>query len=361
MQDEERRDDAADDTPEDGPTTPHETPNDTAEDRGDGYDIAGVALGVLSPEEAAAVLAAAENDPTLAKDLAELQAVVAELAHLAPSTSINRGRSAGIRSRLVTRAAASRAGRPVTRQGGPFAATPPRGTEVERIFPAPSQAQPAERPGGRPDRRETMRLSTERRTEERPVPAELERRGRFWKRALGVLAAAAVILSAAGIYALWHERDTREATSAAAAVATANIATHDSLYRTVDSLRTLLAQRDSMVAALRNPRTRVVDLASYMPPAPPGRAFWDQSHQHLMITITGLKPPDPGRTYQLWVMARGHTEPMSAGTFTPDATGRAEMTSEVPVDPNGLRRVVVTDEPEGGSQLPTGKVLFAGR
>jgi anti-sigma-K factor RskA len=323
---------------------------------------------VLSPEEAAAVLAAAENDPALADNLAELQAVVAELARMAPSASINRGRSAGIRSRLVSRAAASGEGRPATRQGGPLASvTPPRSRPAVEKMVTPAHPQPAwpgsaERPGGRPERRETPRVSTERRTESQPVPASMERRGRFWKRTLGVLAAAAVLLSAAGIYALWHERDAREAApSAAAAIATANIATHDSLYRTVDSLRTQLAQRDSLITALRSPGTRIMDLASYMPPAPPGRAFWDPSHQHLMITITGLKPPDPGRTYQLWVMARGHAEPMSAGTFTPDSTGRAEMTSEIPVEPNRLRRVVVTDEPMGGSPAPTGHVLFAGR
>lgn len=359
MADEQRRDDAADEVPDDAMHAADGSPMDDADDGDDQHDVAGAALGVLSPEEAAAVLAAAENDPALAKDLAELQAVVAELARMGPSATINRGRSAGIRSRLVTRAAASRAGRPVTRQAGPLSSiTPSRGVPAAETVAPP--AHPPERPGGRPDRRETQRVSTERRTMEVPIPPTMERRGRFWKQALAGLAAAAVLLSAAGIYALWRERDSREATNAAA-VASATIATHDTLYRAVDSLRAQLAQRDSLIAALRSPRTRVVDLASYMPPAPPGRAFWDASHQHLMITIVGLRAPDPGRTYQLWVMQRGEPEPMSAGTFTPDSTGRAEMTMDVPVEPNRLRRVVVTDEPMGGSAQPTGHILFAGR
>ena len=104
-----------------------------------------------------------------------------------------------------------------------------------------------------------------------------------------------------------------------------------------------------------------MDLASYSPPTPPGRAFWDQSRQHLMVSIDGLKQPDPGRTYQLWVMARGHTQPMSAGTFMPDSAGHAEMASEVSVEPGRLRRVAVTAEPMGGSPAPTGVILLASR
>jgi len=322
-----------------------------------GYDAAGAALGVLSPDEAAAVLAAAQDDPALANDLAEFQAVVAELARMGPSVSINRGRSAGIRSRLVSRAAATRAGRPVPRLSGPIAlsAISRPNSEPEK---GPTMQAP---PGGAPERRGTTRLSTERRTGANPVTPAIERRGRFWKRTLGVLAVAAIVLTAAGIFQLWRERDVRGGGSAAAAVAATSIATHDSLFQTVLVLREQLAKRDSMIAALRNPRTRVVDLASYSPPAPPGRAFWDQSRQHLMLSMNGMKAPAAGRTYQLWVMARGHAQPISAGTFMPDSSGRADMTMPVPIEPGQLRRVAITEEPMGGSQAPTGTILFASR
>lgn len=321
-----------------------------------GYDTAGAALGVLSPEEAAAVLAAAERDPMVASELAELQAVVAELSRTGPVVSINRGRSAGIRSRLVTRAAASRAGRPVTRQSGPLASiTLTRASnDVEKGVAAPTP------PLGRSERRGSPRLNTERRGTSLPVPPSTERRGRFWKRTLGVLAAAAVVLTAAGVFQLWRDRDVR-GTTTAASIAVSSIATHDTLFQTVLTLRDELAQRDSMIAALRNPRTRVVDLASYAPPSPPGRAFWDQGHQHLTLSINNLKAPAPGRTYQLWVIASGHSAPISAGTFAPDSAGRAEMTMHVRVEPGRLRRVVVTNEPMGGSPAPTGAILFAGR
>lgn len=346
-------DDMRDETADDGDAYEADAPDvsDT------GYDTAGAALGVLSPEEAAAVLAAAQNDPALANDLAEFQAVVAELARMGPSAAINRGRSAGIRSRLVSRAAASRVGRPVPRQSGPIALSTINRPSGEFEKGAAMQTPP----GGRPERRGTTRLSTERRTGANPVIPAVERRGRFWKRTLGALAVAAVVLTAVGIFELWRERDVRGGGSAAASIAATSIATHDSLFQTVLTLREQLAKRDSMIAALRNPRTRVVELASYAPPTPPGRAFWDQSHQHLMLTIDGMKPPAEGRTYQLWVMARGHSQPISAGTFMPDSSGRAEMTMPVPVEPGRLRRVAITEEPMGGSLAPTGTILFASR
>lgn len=354
--DAEERDREQDEQAEQDEQEPFGAGEDGSEVRGTGYDTAGAALGVLSPEEAAAVLAAAENDPTVARELAELRAVVAELARLTPSEPINRGRSAGIRSRLVSRAAASRAGRPVPRHSGPLPLVPPNRASSDVEKGSSTQAPPP----GRPDRHGTPRMSTERRTSTEPVPPAIERRGRFWKRMLTGLAAAAVILTGAGIIELWRGRDTRGAT-AAAAVATSAIATHDTLFRTVLDLRDELARRDSLIAALRDPRTRVVDLASYAPPTPPGRAFWDQRHQHLMLSIDGMKPPTPGHTYQLWVFARGRSRPISAGTFVPDSTGRAAMTMAVPVESDRLRRVAITEEPMGGSPVPTGLILFASR
>lgn len=256
----------------------------------------------------------------------------------------------------MSRAAAAGEARPTPRRGVPLASV-----ASPRPTPDAERSRTSTPPAGQPERRLTPRANTERRTESQPVPPPLERRGRFWKRTLGVLAAAAVVLTAAGIFELWRDRDTRGGTSPAAIVATSAIATHDSLYRTVLDLRDALARRDSMIAMLRNPRTRVIDLASFAPPTPPGRAFWDQSGQHLMLSIDGLKAPDPGHTYQLWVMARGHPAALSAGTFMPDSTGRAEMMSQVPVEPGRLRRVAVTEEPMGGSPAPTGVILFEGR
>ena len=91
-------------------------PTDAAEPR---YDVAGAALGALTTTEEASLYAAAAVDPTVSAELAAMEAVAAELARLAPGVLMNRGRSAGIRSRLVARAAATHAGRPVSKSAVP--------------------------------------------------------------------------------------------------------------------------------------------------------------------------------------------------------------------------------------------------
>lgn len=349
--------------PTDGGDQPTVPPDSDVFDGDSAYDATEAALGLLSPDEAAAMLAAAEHDPGLASELADFQAVVAELARLAPPVPINRGRSAGIRSRLLTRAAASRAGRPVTRQTGPL--------EASAMFGAPSGAPAAAAaPASSPSRQTSPRgvprvtgsqpaVRTERPAAERaPERVERRRHPRHWGRTLGWLAAAATVITAAGIFALWRERNVREP----AAVATAPApAVANPLVTTVMHLRAELAQRDSTIASMMSPNTRVIELASYSPPAPSARVFWDQKTQRWTLCVNGLKQPATGRTYQMWIIARGKPQPMSAGTFMPDSVGWALMSATAPVMPGRLRRVAITEEPDGGSEYPTGPILFAGK
>ena len=44
----------------------------------------------------------------------------------------------------------------------------------------------------------------------------------------------------------------------------------------------------------------------------------------------------------------------------PDSTGSAVVASRHPMGPGTLRRVAVTEEPDGGMSAPTGAVVFAG-
>ena len=63
-----------------------------------------------------------------------------------------------------------------------------------------------------------------------------------------------------------------------------------------------------------------------------------------------------GRVYQLWLI-EGNNAPVSAGTFTVDATGTGQI---VLASANTGSTFAVTDEPEGGSPGPTTPVLVAG-
>lgn len=317
------------------------------------YDVSGAALGALDPAEEADLYAAASVDPAVSAELAAMEAVSAELALLAPVTPMNRGRSAGIRSRLIARAAATHAGRPVpkvtvpdgehhaTRSATRPAVTRPAASPPHRPHaPAPSAASgaaAARRPTG------THRVMQF----ERQQPAGL---GRVIG---GVALAAAVLIAAFGIYT-WRSNAVARSAATAVAVPDSSAATQ------LASLRAAIAQKDSIIATLTGMHTRVIDLVSVSTADPMGRVFWDQDQHTFVMYASNLKPPPTGKTYQVWLIARGGAAPVSAGTFMPDSAGSAVMTTRNPMEPGALRRVAVTEEAGGGATAPTGPVLFSG-
>jgi hypothetical protein len=327
-------------------------------DDGSGYDVSGAALGALDPTEDADLYAAASVDPAVSAELAAMEAVSAELARLAPETPMNRGRSAGIRSRLVARAAATRTGRPVSR-----AAAPEEG-EHHVVRPA---ARPVSRPASHhPAAAASYRLHSsapsggaaaaarhEAGAHHVIIPFERPQRPGLGRIVGGLALAAAVAVAAFGIYTF---RSNSVSTPAGASAA----AQDSSLAAQVASLRASVAQKDSVIAGLTGMHTRVIDLVSVSSADPMGKVFWNQEQQTFVMYASNLKPPAAGKTYQVWLIARGGAPPMSAGTFVPDATGSAVMTTRNPVQPGALRREAVTEEAAGGATAPTGPVLFSG-
>lgn len=98
-------------------------------------------------------------------------------------------------------------------------------------------------------------------------------------------------------------------------------------------------------------------------PAPPGnpfgRVFWDRDRGRWHLYVFDLKPPAPGKTYELWfITADGKKLP--AGTFDVDAWGSGSLTASVPQDAGPIAVAAVTDEPVGGSPQPTGTIQLAG-
>jgi hypothetical protein len=73
------------------------------------------------------------------------------------------------------------------------------------------------------------------------------------------------------------------------------------------------------------------------------------------LEARGLPAPPAGRVYQVWVE---HTNGRVVGTdalFGPARDGRAMVV--VPGSLKDVARVMVSDEPRGGSRAPTGHVL----
>jgi anti-sigma-K factor RskA len=122
----------------------------------------------------------------------------------------------------------------------------------------------------------------------------------------------------------------------------------------LDSVRTDLAVRDSMVAAFFGPEVHVVSL-SPTGEKPSMRVFWNHTRNIFIVTAFNIPPAPQGKTYQLWAIRNGK-QPLSMGTFNTDATGRAtailavgnDITQGGFIDLCGL-----TMEPVGGSSQPT--------
>ncbi len=71
---------------------------------------------------------------------------------------------------------------------------------------------------------------------------------------------------------------------------------------------------------------------------------------HAELDITGMPQSAPGRVYQVWVKRSGAPQPTDA-LFTVTAGGSA--TVAVPGDVRGVKEILVTSEPRGGSLAPT--------
>jgi anti-sigma factor RsiW len=69
------------------------------------------------------------------------------------------------------------------------------------------------------------------------------------------------------------------------------------------------------------------------------------------LVAHGLPAPPSGRVYQVWLKRPGHAPEPTSALFTPSTDGTA--TASVPGDMDGIAQVLVTDEPEGGSRMPT--------
>lgn len=304
------------------------------------YDVAGAALGALGQGEEADLYAAAAADPSVSAELAAMEAVVGELARLVPAVPMNRGRSAGIRSRLITRAAASNAGRPTTRTTAPDV-DHSTGRSARTAAQSPRRPVPSPASG-----------SNSRPTPVHVIPFE-PRSPTATRRIVSTMAlAAAFLIAAFGIYS-WRNRQSSPVSQ------TASVPRDSALDARIASLTASVAQKDSLIAALTGMHTKVIDLASYPAAEPMGRMFWDQKKQMFIMYASNLKRPPNGMVYQVWLMPRG-AAPVSAGTFMPDSTGSAVMVAKHPMEPGTLRRVAVTEEPDGGVPAPTGAIVFSG-
>lgn len=84
------------------------------------------------------------------------------------------------------------------------------------------------------------------------------------------------------------------------------------------------------------------------------RVVFDPDQAVAVLVAEGLSSLGEDQVYELWIIA--DAEPQPAGLFRPDDEGRAVVLIEGEVPPGAV--VALTIEPEGGSERPTGDVLF---
>ena len=77
------------------------------------------------------------------------------------------------------------------------------------------------------------------------------------------------------------------------------------------------------------------------------------------LVARGLPAPPTGRLYQVWLKRDGHAPEPTAALFMPSRDGTA--TASVPGSLDDVDQVMVTDEPDGGSSMPTGDLLLVAK
>ncbi|HEY0242939.1 MAG TPA: anti-sigma factor [Gemmatimonadaceae bacterium] len=300
-------------------------------------ELSAVALDAAPSEIASAVRAHAAACPECGPELAAMEQTVAILGELAPAAQINRGRSAGIRSRLIMRGRAERESRSAPVPGPPDIA---RGVasltgQGHRITPG---AQ-------RPVTGDTKRVTPPAQQPKVPLDVIPARRSINW---YAIAATLALIITGAQLFRVTTDRDRMRE----------QVAALDSVQSPTDSLTAMLSRKDSMIAAMTGPDVKVVPLVIEGASEPLGRMMWNRASNDWIMVTYNLRPPKPGKTYQVWLVT--DDAKISAGTFHPDANGGTFMHARYAMDRNALRAVAITEEPEGGMPAPTGPMVVAG-
>ena len=300
-------------------------------------ELSAVALDSAQPDVRDAVRAHAAACPDCGPELAALEETVATLGHLVPSAQMNRGRGAGIRSRLVMRARAEREA-----HSSPVTGRPDLSRGVASLTGLGRR--------GTPQAQRAVTGETNRVTPARSAPAAAPREQRSGSVLTYYAAAATIALIATGAQLIRVTSERREMRG--------RIAGADTLAPMADSLKLALARNNQIIESMTAADVKVVQLATTSSAEPLGRVMWNRATNDWMIVAHKLRAPRAGMIYQVWLVTDG--APVSAGMFRPDSAGSTMMHAKYALERNALRSVTITEEPEGGVPSPTGPVVAAG-
>ena len=89
-------------------------------------------------------------------------------------------------------------------------------------------------------------------------------------------------------------------------------------------------------------------------PQAQGQLIADPASQSAVLVVTGLPPLQPGKTYQVWLIANA---PVSAGLLTVDANGQGVLIITSKESIGSFKSLGISVEPKGGSPQPTGDIV----
>jgi hypothetical protein len=106
------------------------------------------------------------------------------------------------------------------------------------------------------------------------------------------------------------------------------------------------------------PGTRTISAQVLQPGvAQNARAALDVTGQHGTLSVSHFPAPPAGRVYEVWELGSGGAPRPTDALFSVNSRGNG--TVAVPGSLHGVREILVTAEPLGGSQAPTRKPIIA--
>jgi hypothetical protein len=185
---------------------------------------------------------------------------------------------------------------------------------------------------------------------------------------VAVIAIAAVLIIVSGVFIWRFQRDVRAATARAEQIqvesrAAAEAASRQAAERQEAAARQLAVAQDLAARAQTiGDVLSAPDLVRYTlvsrsagNAAATGQVLWSRS-RGFVFSASGLTTAPRDMTYQVWMLVRGGA--VSAGTFVPDASGKATLTT-TPNIPRPVIGAIVTVERNGGADMPIGELILA--
>jgi len=236
-----------------------------------------------------------------------------------------------------------------------------RGEAAPAVPPAASEAMDETqevdpRPAPLPPPVQTSRPVLSRERPSAPRVAMVSRRRSVWP----ALLAASLILALGGLSGWLFLRQTRmeETIARLESDLAAERRERGQSESAMTGMRSAMERMRVNFAMVTAPAVKVSPLRPVDGQSPArGTLFVAADDQHWYLAVHGLPPAAPDRDYQLWWVA-DEGRMVSGGTFDPTPGEKVEMFSETM--PERTQDVVITLEPEGGVEAPTGPEILRG-